>query len=272
MKSANQAACCWRSPDTSAWSSFVAVPLRSLSIEPDLLSSMSWRAGLARLLIQCSSEDRQLVKALTAKNGLNTIGRKVTTFIVAIFFCASVFPIPVATIAVSEVDHSQRFPCQNGTCGCATAERCWTSCCCFTLAERLAWAERNGVAPPSYVQATPRDPKPRNKKSIRSEKTNCCATKATNSHASCCKPAKTDTIREERSSSSTKRKVVLGLSALKCQGKSSAFTSLPWTILATLEKVLVLEQEPGPAHLATRRDPAQVFIVPDTPPPKQLLS
>jgi hypothetical protein len=47
---------------------------------------------------------------------------------------------------------------------------------------------------------------------------------------------------------------------------------LPWTILATLEKVLVLEQEPGPAHLAKRRDPAQVFIVPDTPPPKQLLS
>ena len=41
---------------------FVADPLGSLSVEPDLISSWAWRAGLARLLIQCSSEDRQLVE------------------------------------------------------------------------------------------------------------------------------------------------------------------------------------------------------------------
>ncbi len=79
-------------------------------------------------------------------------------------------------------------------------------------------------------------------------------------------------MRKVGSSSSTKHKVVLVLSALKCQGKSSAFTSLPWTILPTLEKVLVLEREPGPAHAATMRDPAPVFIMPDTPPPKQMLA
>jgi len=79
-------------------------------------------------------------------------------------------------------------------------------------------------------------------------------------------------MRKVGSSSSKKHKVVLVLSALKCQGKSSAFTSLPWTILPTLENLLVLEREPGPAHAATMKDPAPVFIMLDTPPPKQMLA
>src|SRR5262249_62306385 len=43
------------------------------------------------------------------------------------------------------------FPCMNHPCGCQTAERCWQSCCCFTPAERLAWARDHNVSPPSYA-------------------------------------------------------------------------------------------------------------------------
>ena len=43
------------------------------------------------------------------------------------------------------------YPCQGGTCGCATAERCWRSCRCTTLTERLRWANENGVTPPNFV-------------------------------------------------------------------------------------------------------------------------
>lgn len=43
------------------------------------------------------------------------------------------------------------FPCEGGSCGCTTAYRCWTSCCCYTLEERIAWAARNGVEVPGYV-------------------------------------------------------------------------------------------------------------------------
>lgn len=48
---------------------------------------------------------------------------------------------------------SERFPCENSSCGCSTAERCWDQCCCHTDREKLAWAERNGVTPPAFLVA-----------------------------------------------------------------------------------------------------------------------
>jgi hypothetical protein len=45
------------------------------------------------------------------------------------------------------------FPCSSCPCGCATAEQCWRSCCCHTLAERMAWAREHGVRPPEYAIA-----------------------------------------------------------------------------------------------------------------------
>ncbi|MCA9285799.1 MAG: hypothetical protein KDA22_11320 [Phycisphaerales bacterium] len=47
----------------------------------------------------------------------------------------------------------ERFPCEDCGCGCASAERCWTACCCHSLDERLAWAVRAGVEPPATVLA-----------------------------------------------------------------------------------------------------------------------
>lgn len=43
------------------------------------------------------------------------------------------------------------FPCMHSRCGCQNAEQCWRGCCCQTLSERLAWAERNNVEPPRFV-------------------------------------------------------------------------------------------------------------------------
>ena len=42
-------------------------------------------------------------------------------------------------------DRTQPFPCMDKPCGCATAEQCFTSCCCTTPAERLAWAKTHRV-------------------------------------------------------------------------------------------------------------------------------
>lgn len=44
-------------------------------------------------------------------------------------------------------DRSRPFPCMNKPCGCATAEQCYSSCCCNTPAELLAWAKANRVEP-----------------------------------------------------------------------------------------------------------------------------
>ena len=45
----------------------------------------------------------------------------------------------------------ERFMCEDCSCGCVSADECWANCCCHSLAERLAWAKRNGVAVPRRV-------------------------------------------------------------------------------------------------------------------------
>jgi len=62
------------------------------------------------------------------------------------------FGLPVL---VAKPNHTSdmAFPCQGYACACASAEECWKGdCCCFTLEEKLAWAETNGVEPPSHVR------------------------------------------------------------------------------------------------------------------------
>jgi len=49
-------------------------------------------------------------------------------------------PLPAPTISRD----SRPFPCQQHRCGCRTAEQCWQHCCCFSPAERRAWARAQG--------------------------------------------------------------------------------------------------------------------------------
>jgi hypothetical protein len=68
------------------------------------------------------------------------------------------------------------FPCQANPCGCSTSEECWAGdCCCFTLEEKVAWADAHGVEPPAHARAAvaARKVKP---------KPACCAER------SCCSP------------------------------------------------------------------------------------
>jgi len=46
---------------------------------------------------------------------------------------------------------AERFPCEDSPCGCASAARCWTRCCCNTPATRLAWCLREEVIPPAFA-------------------------------------------------------------------------------------------------------------------------
>jgi hypothetical protein len=61
------------------------------------------------------------------------------------------FPLPAP--GRKSKDASRPYPCQNRPCGCFSAEQCWAGdCCCFTLEEKLAWADANGVEPPAQVR------------------------------------------------------------------------------------------------------------------------
>jgi hypothetical protein len=64
--------------------------------------------------------------------------------------------LPICISAAGKKNLSQPFPCMNCACGCHDAEQCWRSCCCHTLAERLAWARENHVQPPDYALAEAR--------------------------------------------------------------------------------------------------------------------
>jgi hypothetical protein len=71
-------------------------------------------------------------------------------------------------------DRSQPFPCMDKPCGCATAEQCFSNCCCNTPAELMAWAKANRVDPAVLVALKRRAAAP-------APETTCCSAKA-----SCC--------------------------------------------------------------------------------------
>jgi hypothetical protein len=59
-------------------------------------------------------------------------------------------PVPVAAAKPSSIP----YPCQGKQCGCRTSEACWAgACCCFSMKEKLAWAELHGVNAPSHSRA-----------------------------------------------------------------------------------------------------------------------
>jgi hypothetical protein len=69
---------------------------------------------------------------------------------------ASGLPLPVAIPAATGTaaartlagkDRSQPFPCMDKACGCDSAERCFSNCCCHTPAETLAWARARRIEP-----------------------------------------------------------------------------------------------------------------------------
>ncbi len=97
---------------------------------------------------------------------------------------ASGLPLPAVAAAVGEAtkkDLSKPFPCMNRPCGCKNADECWHSCCCFTMRERLAWAEANGIEPPAFLrEAVAREAladasgPPDDHAKLREEKPCCC--------------------------------------------------------------------------------------------------
>jgi len=68
--------------------------------------------------------------------------------LVAYIVVAAGVPLPSASRPAKS---GERYPCEACRCGCDSAEHCWRNCCCHTLAERLAWAENNGVKPPDFA-------------------------------------------------------------------------------------------------------------------------
>lgn len=154
--------------------------------------------------------------------------RRLCGLIMLIGVCASVVPLPLSSPQPTDKDKSRPFPCQNRPCGCRTAEQCWKKCCCFSNAQKLAWAKANHVVAPEHVHVAAaqetKSPPPHK---------SACAKKS--KEESCCQSA---TSKNTSATPTTQKRVetkcaeyVIGVLAEQCRGQSSFWNSLPWAVM-----------------------------------------
>lgn len=134
---------------------------------------------------------------------------------------AAGLPLPAGRSPERE-KNQQRFPCENCPCGCSTAERCWSDCCCHTPAQRLAWARREGVRPPTEALLAARraglDVSPWLAKTPKPSV--CTAGASPNPTRCCCCKAKAKAKPPRQVVPKSSQTVVL-IAALECQGIAS---------------------------------------------------
>jgi hypothetical protein len=130
-------------------------------------------------------------------------------------------PAPTGSSAakrLADKDRSRPFPCMDKPCGCATAEQCFSNCCCNTPAELLAWAKANRVDPATLMALQQRAADPRPAPAAAS----CCA--SGDAAPACCSaaappaPAAENVCAEYRS---------LAASASCCDAKAAAAPQQP---------------------------------------------
>lgn len=138
---------------------------------------------------------------------------KATIWLVLLCLFVSTLPIPTY---VPKSYPQVPYPCENCPCGCSGPEKCWTSCCCMTPAERLDWAKKKGITPPAYaLLAETQLVKPLYASAVSKGCTKCSKCSAQNAQP-------------KRQTTATKQaKLILGIAAAKCSGKSFDLSSLP---------------------------------------------
>jgi hypothetical protein len=101
----------------------------------------SWRAGVPR---RSDPVANRLIKHRVLKRWSAAVPA-----LLAVGLCAQIMPVPYVVSPVK--DRSTSYPCMDRPCGCASAEQCWKSCCCFTNQQKVAWATQHAVKIPEYV-------------------------------------------------------------------------------------------------------------------------
>ena len=193
---------------------------------------------------------------------------------------AAMYIVTAAGVPLPAGDFARKsgefFPCSDCACGCASAEQCWRSCCCHSLAERMAWAREHGVRPPEYAIAAAQraridlvwlvEPKDADSKSLSAS---CCARQLRADAPACCHEDKGccgDHDEQQPSESKTNR--VIGWKALNCQGHSANWlAALPTVVSANCgksDKLPLIEW----LGLAGSEHASRASDLPAIPPPK----
>lgn len=217
------------------------------------------------------------------KNRLNSylgfdLIRSTAMVSILIFLVSSVgIPLP----ALVKKDRSVPFPCMDRACGCRSAAECKKHCCCFSNAEKSAWARRRGLDPATVATVEPAREDRANVSDVTSAEvsscqSDCCA-KADKPIArpACphCRQSKTaPSIPQAKSSEETSQgtvDVIIASFERKCQGGdhfwlilASAMTPPAQIQLTIVEQLLATLTLPDFISLCPSANP------PPTPPPE----
>ncbi len=198
---------------------------------------------------------------------------------------ATGIPLPLPSNAQQQ---AEAFPCAANACGCDSAARCWQSCCCHTLAERIAWARRHGVRPPAFAIAKARAAgiklawldgsidraKPNANCCVAESSTDktCCAAELVaavpaTAKRSCCSERQDVTGPDESTPANTSNHVI-GWRALACRGHALHWLAAVPTLIVPPHGLL------NDLPLVERRSPTSSEVAeglsdsPDVPPPE----
>jgi hypothetical protein len=98
---------------------------------------------------------REIMKFIRKTFAGHRTGGWVSALLVLSLCTCFVLPLPGNLSTTSPPgagkDASSPFPCLFRTCGCLSANDCWKKCCCFSNAQKVAWAKKNNVQVPDFV-------------------------------------------------------------------------------------------------------------------------
>ena len=160
-------------------------------------------------------------------------------------------PVPSQPPSANSKNRGVPFPCQDHPCGCATSDQGWAGdCCCFTLEQKLAWADARGITPPAHVRPTIAARAKVDK--------SCCAKAAT---ASCCE--------QEPNTEKSGVRWVVGVFAQKCRGEGLGGL-LKLELIAAPERDATPRPTFDPTDSVREPDSRLTFtsLCPPTPPPR----
>jgi hypothetical protein len=221
---------------------------------------------------------------------LPNVSRLLATIFLSRTFSAAILVIYVVTAAGVPLPsgggtHStELYPCANCPCGCASAEQCWRSCCCHSLAERFDWAREHKVRPPEFaiaaaqsagidlcwleIQAPAHDgPKPAcRSRTVASTLPMCCQKRlescCDHSTHACCQKG------QDQHKNSSQGGRVVAWRALACQGQSMNWLAAVPTLV--VEPPSVSHDLPPVGWLSATLSDAVTCVMspPDVPPPE----
>jgi hypothetical protein len=188
--------------------------------------------------------------------------------VVAAFLALCVLAASLGIPVVVEPQHetSQPYPCMHHRCGCTSADACWHGCCCMTLGQKLAWAKKNGIAPPDYVLVLAETP------------TSSCGSCGHHDHdedSSLCDDHNSSPSESAESAEESGRTIGLVLvhDFRRCQGLGSLWLTLAHALPPKVEtSVAQFSFAPSEWLRVTSQTADSLALSPATPPPRHSFS